>query len=764
MCSKQFKIFGLVAYIAISLGKAGVVLAEADMQTVPPANLKALVAEAEAMRNAGNLNGAQLKLNLALELAKSQTSFLPADLAAVEMASGYNLFLLDHKEAAAQQLLAAYNKTANAEPYLHALAAEYLAYLYLSNAEQKTAGEYVLQALNSLKSSEYPALRLSLELLRLNLSEAEDAEKSTVVADIAKRVEALPADFIRAKLELAVSQSIVLLDQNAIEPNNVIGLGESCRQMLENILSLTAQSGQERFRAEALATQIRLYRWLQKNDLALALTDSALRLAYQTQARELAAQLLAQQADLLNLQGDKVRALQAYEQAVFELNAIRADLPITLPDGRAVLNVLTDPIHRGYVDLLLQSVEDKQPEVVQQAIIDAVDNMEIVKAADMQDFFLGKCDTHTAKPLDWKTTPLLDAAIVYPIILPDRLSIIIKTDKGSSLHTVKVAAGKVKELIQKLAADVQSGLPFRPAAKQLYDWLVRPVSEELRQAQIKTLVYVPDREMRTLPIALFNDGKHFLAETFAVVTMPNLVFQPLVRSSDDKKHIRQLFAGLSTPDGPSIDKIPDRVLAEIGNVKSPEMGLDAKGGLSNELSLPNVGKEIDALAKDQNSQVLLNDKFTLASFKSNLESGEYDKVHIASHGFFGNNAKDSFILAYDEILSLENFQGSLEADKLKRQPIKMLTLSACETAQGNDRMLLGFSGMAIKSNVESALGSLWTIDDEGTMEFMKLFYAGLNQSMQKAQAVQHAQVEMINSRKYKHPYYWSAFILTGNWK
>ena len=74
--------------------------------------------------------------------------------------------------------------------------------------------------------------------------------------------------------------------------------------------------------------------------------------------------------------------------------------------------------------------------------------------------------------------------------------------------------------------------------------------------------------------------------------------------------------------------------------------------------------------------------------------------------------KDSFILAYDEVLSLEDLQASLSTNKLQVNPISLLTLSACETAQGNDRMLLGFSGMAIKSNVQSALGSLWPIDEK----------------------------------------------------
>ncbi len=78
-------------------------------------------------------------------------------------------------------------------------------------------------------------------------------------------------------------------------------------------------------------------------------------------------------------------------------------------------------------------------------------------------------------------------------------------------------------------------------------------------------------------------------------------------------------------------------------------------------------------------------------------------------------------------------------------------------------MLLGFSGMAVSNNVRSALGSLWSIDDEGALEFMRLFYSGLNRSLGKAEALREAQVAMLQSAKYKHPYYWSPYILMGDW-
>jgi CHAT domain-containing protein len=396
--------------------------------------------------------------------------------------------------------------------------------------------------------------------------------------------------------------------------------------------------------------------------------------------------------------------------------------------------------------------------------------MEIIKEADMQDFFLGKCAINTIKPLDWKTTPLQDAAIVYPILLPDRIELVIKTDQEIFRRTINVPAVAVKEQIKLFGQALEYGKPFRKSAEKLYEWLLKPVQSQLETDQIKTLVYVPDRDMRTVPFAAFNDGKHFVVEEFGVVTMPSLAFQNLQHLREVSTTSQELFAGLSVADGPSIDKLPKKVVSEITNSEFPgknrsvNVNSTQRGILAENLSLPSVEKEIDVLSAQQASKILMNSQFTTSSFKSHLESGDFEKVHIASHGFFGNNAKDSFILAYDEILSLEDLQTSLSANKLQVNPISLLTLSACETAQGNDRMLLGFSGMAIKSNVQSALGSLWPIDDEGAMEFMTLFYQGINKSMAKARALQEAQVAMIKSTKFKHPYYWSPFILTGNWR
>ena len=718
--------------------------------------VRAWVLAGEHLRNNGNLLQAQQQFDQALHLVEQQDDTLHAEVAA---ASGYNLFLLNKKDAAEQQLKYAFEKTANDQTYLHALVGEYLGNLALSNADHEQAQNYFSLALNSLTNTDYTALKLSIALLQLGLDHSTNQQKSAKLVAYAKTVQTLADDNNKLKLQLAISQN--LLDSGSEQLALIY-------QLLAEASSRAEQTGQNRVLAEAQLSLARLYHSQARDQEALLLLDRAVDLANQLNAKDLLAQLAAAKGDIQQAQGDKQRALTSYQQAVQYLDEIRAELPISLPDGRATLNVLIDPIHRRYVSLLLTQLEAKTPEQLHTAIYQAVDSMEIIKDADMKDFFLGRCANNADNYTDWKQRPLPEAAIIYPIILPDRLILVAKTDQSLLLRTVEVSADALKSQLQQFAKALQTGSAYRGAGQKLYDWLVQPLLADLQLNNVKTLVYVPDRDMRTVPYAAFYDGKHFLVEEFAVVTLPNLALPELQRLNYSAANAKALFAGLSMADGPSIGKLPKHVINEIasGGAEDNSINLsDAQRSVLTEtLSLPSVEKEIAELATQDNSKVLMNGEFSMQDFKSHLESGEYSNVHIASHGFFGSNARDSFILSYDDAFYLEAFQASLSSTLLKQNPINLLTLSACETAQGNDRMLLGFSGMAVKSNVRSALGSLWPIDDEGAMVFMKIFYNGINDAKPKAEAVRQAQLDMIKSNKFKHPFYWSPFILTGSWE
>jgi len=91
-------------------------------------------------------------------------------------------------------------------------------------------------------------------------------------------------------------------------------------------------------------------------------------------------------------------------------------------------------------------------------------------------------------------------------------------------------------------------------------------------------------------------------------------------------------------------------------------------------------------------------------------------------------------------------------------------LSACGTAAGNERSALGLAGVAVKAGARSALATLWYVNDQAASYLVTNFYRQLSDpSLSKAKALQAAQLQMLGERRYRHPGYWSPFLLIGNW-
>lgn len=103
-------------------------------------------------------------------------------------------------------------------------------------------------------------------------------------------------------------------------------------------------------------------------------------------------------------------------------------------------------------------------------------------------------------------------------------------------------------------------------------------------------------------------------------------------------------------------------------------------------------------------------------------------------------------------------------DITQNTPSELLILSACQTAAGNLRTALGLAGVAIKSGARNTVATLWSIQDNSTAELITQFYRALQQpDTSKAEALQQAQLSLLRSLQYQHPFYRSAFILLANW-
>lgn len=479
-------------------------------------------------------------------------------------------------------------------------------------------------------------------------------------------------------------------------------------------------------------------------------------------------------------------ALAAYTRAVEHAQAVRQDLPIETADGRSVYQSLLQPLLEGYVELELNSLP-RLDALRQAAALGRVRAaIEAMRQAEMQDFLGDRCTVE-------ESATRLDAGVVvlYPLLLPERTELLVETRHGLKRYTTPVKRAEVNAMAKQLAADIRGGDPsYEQSARRLYDWLLQPLAQELKDAH--TLVVVPDGALRLIPFAALRDNTSFLVERLAVAVVTGMS----MTSSGDVAGgaMASLLAGVALP-GPVVDKLAatdimrpatgatrgltlggtlakGRSLRSVSSVSSvsptpvsPTSGVTQRAALQAQLALPGVRDEVGAIATTLGSRVLLDEAFTLDGFRQETERGQYRIVHIASHGVFGGTADSSFILAYDELLGINRLQEVLRSERVQQHPIELLTLSACETAEGNERAPLGIAGAAIRARAKSVLGTLWPVEDTAAKTLMGRFYRGLAEGhLSKAEALRQAQLELIGQLDYQHPFYWAPFNLVGNWK
>ena len=232
-------------------------------------------------------------------------------------------------------------------------------------------------------------------------------------------------------------------------------------------------------------------------------------------------------------------------------------------------------------------------------------------------------------------------------------------------------------------------------------------------------------------MAALHDGKQFLIAKYAIGITPSL-------SLSDPRPIKR--EGMS-------------VLA-VG-VSEAVQGFPA---------LPNVAAELQELQTLLGSQNLVNREFLAANFEKKLKEEQFSIVHVASHGEFGNDVENTFLLTFDDKVSLDRLNQMIGVLRFRDDPLELLTLSACDTAAGDDRAALGLAGMAIKAGARSALATLWNINDEATVGLVMDFYRELkNPAISRVVALQRAQLKLIENPRYEHPGYWSAFLMINNW-
>jgi CHAT domain-containing protein len=543
---------------------------------------------------------------------------------------------------------------------------------------------------------------------------------------------------------------------------------------------------------EALDALAQLYEDQQRPADALLLTDSAIAAATQPESRAVLISLEWRKGRLHRALHHDEQALAAYRRAVDALEAARPDIPVAYEEGRSSFRETLEPIYLGFADLLLKQADRSGGEQAQDALRRARDTVELIKQSELQDYLGDRCTVDTAHQNNGTARLPAGTEVLYPILLPDRLELLLETGgAGIRRHTVMVPGRQIQREALAFALALREGdEEFMAASRRLYDWFLRPFEAVFAEQQTDTLVVVPDGALRLVPFGALNDGQRYAIEKFAIATAPGLSITKTAARTKAAP-MTALLAGLSDP-GPVVDKLLQsgvfrsvgsaeqpasrglaavrtlralRVPAELRNLsvsQQAEHGNDAEK-LRKRLLLPGVTKEIETLSNATHGQVMVDAEFTESAFRKQVESGSYSVVHIASHGLFGGSAADSFILSYDDLITIDGLQALLRAGRLDKAPIDLVTLSACQTAEGDDRAPLGIAGAALKARARSALGTLWPVSDDAAKDIMARFYAGLASGKPKAQSLRESQAALIGSQDMNHPFFWAPFIIVGDW-
>ena len=475
-----------------------------------------------------------------------------------------------------------------------------------------------------------------------------------------------------------------------------------------------------------------LYETARRYPEALQLTRRAIFAAQTIDLPEALYRWQWQTGRILRAQGQLDAAIDAYRLAAHTLQTIRPEMTRG-PAAASSFEEQIKPVYMGLVDLLLQRAA-RLPDAADAKpyLIEARETTESFKVAELQDYFRDECvDASRAQTVSLDTISP-HVVVLYPIVLPDRIELLITLPNGLKRTTVPVNAPRLTEEARAFRRALEERTDnYLDHAQALYDWLIRPIDSDLASFNIDTLVFVPSGALLTVPMAALHDGQRFLIQKYAVAITPALKLTDPRPFPHDHVHLLML------------------ALTESVQGFRP---------------LPGVATEVKMINDLYGGTVLMNQDFRVPRIAQTMDGAEFNAVHIASHGVFGADVDNTFLLTFDGKLTMNALDQWVGLFKTQREPLELLAMSACETAAGDDRAALGLAGVAVKAGAKSALATLWPVDDRAAAFVSVEFYRNLRDpARSKAQALQRAQVELLEHEKFQHPGFWSPFLLINNW-
>lgn len=597
---------------------------------------------------------------------------------------------------------------------------------YRAQVEQAAALAFYTQA------STHPSTRLRAQLNQFSLlTETGQPIPPALQQELPSQLSALPPS--RSNIYGRINYVQSLLKSGQLKSSQQSQ--STTVALLQTAVAQSRSLGDRRAESYSLGTLGAVYEQAGEWTESIELTQRALLLAEQINASDVSYQWYWQLGRIYQAQNQRGQAIIAYRDAFQRLRSLRADLASANPDVQFSFRQQVEPVYRNLVDLLLQPANTPE----QPRLQEARQVVEALRAAELENFLQTACaDASRVDEVVDQLDPT--AAVIYPIILGDRLEVILKLPGEPNLvhyPPTRIRQDRINASLRQLQLDLQEAYTFRAVqrqGRQVYDWLIAPAEAQLSQKQIKTLVFVLDGPLRNIPMAALYDGQRYLVERFATA-------QTL---------------GLQIADPQFLPPSTQRVLATSLTVPPPEFR-------DRFARLENVNAELDAIQRTGMPNTLLRDeKFTRPNVNRDLNQTLPSIVHLATHGTFGATRNTTFLLTAESKVTVDDL-GTLFRTRNAVSPIELLILSACRTATGNDREVLGIAGSAIRAGARSAIASLWSLDDESGVQFTAEFYRALREGTSRAEALRRAQVKLLTDQNTAHPLYWAPFILVGSW-
>ena len=196
---------------------------------------------------------------------------------------------------------------------------------------------------------------------------------------------------------------------------------------------------------------------------------------------------------LLKKTGQEGAAIQSYKNSIITLQSIRGEMSTCYGSPPVSFRETVEPLYLEYVDILLRrTAPDQKPDASQQDLVEARMVIESLKAAELRDYFQDECVDAARSRVTRLDTVSKMAVVVYPIVLPDRIEVLVNMPAGLKRFSVPVTAASLTKEVNTFRKMLEKSTTFEflPHAQTLYDWLIRPMERELAGAD--TIVFVPD--------------------------------------------------------------------------------------------------------------------------------------------------------------------------------------------------------------------------------------------------------------------------------